>query len=187
MTFISQETFTNVLIIHVHSDTAYKQLQENLENVGTILACIGNRQPMMPRYMDIGMEHIIKAMQANGVQRIVVISSMGIGDDYLSLGGMKVFWGAFLRTVIRSAYRDLQRMEHKLVNSNLDYVIVRPVGIPPEKEETETWVLFRSREEANKENYDVTMAKADVASYMLQEALEPTLHRVAVTIAGKSS
>lgn len=70
---------------------------------------------------------IVDAMKASGLQRVVVISSAGVGDS----------WGSVdpdLRHVIQSSsvgkiFRDLGNMERVLEASGLDTLAVRPVAL----------------------------------------------------------
>lgn len=112
------------------------------------------------------------------MSRLVLLSSFGIGDDFIPFRGVRVFW-AFLLNVFRSVKKDLTRMEDVVQKSALDYLLVRPVGLTPEEPPRGSWKLLLSKEDGGLSS---DIAKADVASYMLQEAVMPTLSKRAVTI-----
>ena len=78
-----------------------------------------------------GARQIVDAMQQANVSRLVVLSSMGIGDDYLPTNCMKCFWGCLLTCVWPSTRRDLEQMEAIVTESDLDYLLVRPMGVDP--------------------------------------------------------
>lgn len=64
-------------------------------------------------------------------------------------------------------------------DSAIDYLLVRPVGLGEDVEPVGDWKLQA------KKHHDVVggnMAKLDCAKFMVQEALNPTLHRTAVVI-----
>ena len=70
---------------------------------------------------------IVDAMKANGIERLIVISSAGVGDSWETVD-------AELRTVIQGSnvgkiFLDLNNMEEILVNSGLDTLAVRPVAL----------------------------------------------------------
>ncbi|KAJ1475631.1 hypothetical protein T484DRAFT_3160354 [Baffinella frigidus] len=68
---------------------------------------------------------------------------MGIGDDFLPLSGIKVFWGCLLATCFRSSQTDLTRMEAVVEESGLDYLLVRPMGIDPSEKPTGSFQLIK--------------------------------------------
>ncbi|KAA8499284.1 hypothetical protein FVE85_6869 [Porphyridium purpureum] len=172
---------------------AQKTLQDVLQkgSVQAVIACLASRQPELPRWLAKGASVTCAAMNAAGVQRLVLLSSMGIGDDFMPFTGIRVLWAFLLRTLMRSVHADLLAMEAEVVeneqNKCIDYLLVRPVGITPSEPPAGKWKILRSREDGVFAGYNGRMggydiSKADVAQFMLQEALTPTLHRTAVTI-----
>jgi hypothetical protein len=84
-------------------------------------------------------------------------------------------------TTMRDARLDLAAMEKFIEGSQLDYLIVKAVALTAEKPPTGTWTLLT--EAGKRPPYSFYFsAKADVAQYMLQEAVTPTLSRRAVTL-----
>lgn len=73
-----------------------------------------------------GTANILAAMSACGVTRIIVVSTIGVGEsiEQLSLMGR-----TFVRTVIRSAVEDHTRQEALLRASGTRWTIVRPGGL----------------------------------------------------------
>lgn len=59
------------------------------------------------------------------------------------------------------------------MESSLDYLFVRPVGIGEEVEEAGKYYLQKPGERAVGGN----MAKIDVARFMVDEAVKPSLHK----------
>lgn len=113
-----------------------------------------------------------------------MISSEGIGDSWPP---MQWHWlvgrlfSAMMLTVLKQARRDLNAAEEAVTSSGLDYLIVRPTGLTPTAAATGVWKLRASKADGP---VDIEIPKEDCAQFMLQEALEPTLHRAAVTIGG---
>jgi len=64
-------------------------------------------------------------------QRLVALSSMGIGDDFLPLSPIKAFWACLLATLLRSTRADLSAMEDTITSSGLDFLLVRPTHSLP--------------------------------------------------------
>ena len=73
-----------------------------------------------------GTANIIRAMEHEGVRRLIVVSAMGIGTSWTSLS---LFNRLFLATVLRSARADHQAQEAAVTASGLDWTIVRPSGL----------------------------------------------------------
>lgn len=124
---------------------------------------------------------IAQAMQANGVQRLVLLSSFGINDDFLPFGVINVLWGAMLNTTLRQPKKDLYAMEACVTATELDYVLVRSMGLTPEEPPAGKWKTLTGKGQGT---LGLSISKSDVAQFMLNEVLQPSLHRQPVTIGG---
>lgn len=70
---------------------------------------------------------IVRAMESNGVDRLVAISAAGVGNSYASLTSPV---RRFLKMGhIKTAYADLESMEQVFAESELDTLVVRPVTL----------------------------------------------------------
>ena len=172
----------NLELVKVDPASDLETLKKALKDVDAVVSCIGCRQPMFDRWAAPGTANVIAAMQANKVKRLVMISSVGIRESYPPMKWAQPYGTIFrclMLTIIRSAVRDLTAAEEAVVASDLDYLIVRPTGLTPALEAKGQW---KTMEEPSNEKVDFQVAKEDVAQFMLEEALEPTFHRVARTI-----
>ena len=71
-----------------------------------------------------GTAHVVEAMRAAGVRRLVVQSTYGIGEPYATLPlSIKVFF----TLVIKPQVKDHERQEELVRSSGLDWTLVRPV------------------------------------------------------------
>ena len=89
-------------------------------------------------------------------------------------------------TFQRKSGKDLIRMNNAYIESSLDYLLVRPVGIGEEAVPTGQYYLQKS--EKNKVHDDVVggnMAKLDAARFMVDKAVYPTLHRTSQVVGSK--
>jgi hypothetical protein len=128
------------------------------------------------------------------VDRVVVISSVAINGDKSWPHWASKMMGCLFATFQRSAAKDLIGMEAEYSESSLDYLFVRPVGIGEEVVPTGHYYLQQPGE---KKSLDVTsgtmmdgevgwnMAKVDVARFMVDEVIHPTLHRKSQTVGAK--
>jgi uncharacterized protein YbjT (DUF2867 family) len=113
------------------------ELHLAFNNMDAVVSCLGIRKenpsdPWSPLlspedFMARSAVCIVDAMKANGIERLVVISSAGVGDSWETVD-------AELRTVIQGSnvgkiFLDLNNMEEVLANSGLDTLAVRPVAL----------------------------------------------------------
>lgn len=71
--------------------------------------------------------NVIYAMAEQGARRLAVMSAAGTfarSDKALSIG-----YRALVATALRATYDDLEAMERRVMASDLDWTIVRPVGL----------------------------------------------------------
>jgi putative NADH-flavin reductase len=172
-------TTTEILKIDVADESAEMKIREALEDVDAVVTCLGNREPKMERWCSLGTRKVINAMKAKNVKRLVCLSSMGIGKDYLKTSPILVLWSFLLSTVLRSVRKDLKDLEKAVCESDLDFALVRPVGLSPTEEPQGYCDHLLSRDDGN---LKIGLAKSDAASFMLNEALHPTIHGRDVTI-----
>lgn len=168
----------SILKIDVAKDSAEKEIADAIEGADAVISCIGNRQ-FMERWCWLGTKKVVGAMKAKKIQRLVSLSSFGIGNDFIKTSAITVVWRTMLRTVLRSARKDIIRMEKEVRESGLDYTIVRPVGLSPEEPSQGSCDQLLSKEDGN---LDISISKSDAAVFMLKEALEPSIHGKEVTI-----
>lgn len=166
-------------------------LKEHMKGATAVISCLGHRQPgwinkdLKRRGIVAapGNKQVIEAMQATeGLDRAVVCSSMGIEEDWPPMefhwAGKAMKW-LFL-TSCKKAFKDLTEMEvaYKAASS-IDYLLVRPVGISEEQVPVNKWFLQKAKGD---DAVGMDMAKMDVARFMVQEALNPTMHKRGVVI-----
>ena len=174
-------------LVHV-KDWSDKILTSHFQGATAVISCVGNRQPTMmgvkPDSWEAydGNQVVIQAMKEHSIQRAVVMTSMGINEDWPPMEYLwpgKIMALLFL-TCARKAYKDLATMEDAYRATDLDYLLVRPVGIGEDQLPTNKWKL--QTEKYKDKEMGMDMAKLDVARFMMQEALNPTRHKEAVVI-----
>lgn len=174
----------SVVKVDVRAEGFKGKLEELLDGADACLACLGNRQGNMARWMGDVAKTLVEVMSAKAVHRLVILSSMGIGEDFLPLGFIKILWGFLLLTFFRSARNDLIQLESAVEQSTLDYAMVRPMGLSPEEPPVGRWHILESWDDGS---LGITIAKKDAAAFMIEEAISPTIHRQAVTLGQKPS
>lgn len=77
--------------------------------------------------MSVSMTNTVKAMKEKNLKRIVVMTALGVGDSSKEI---PAFFSFIVKVSnIRHAYYDHEAQEKVLENSDLDWTIVRPVGL----------------------------------------------------------
>jgi uncharacterized protein YbjT (DUF2867 family) len=100
---------------------------------GAVLSTLG--VPFTRRPVDtysVGTRNIAAAMQKTGVRRLAVVSSSATypspGRTGVSLA-LRLVEPVIIRTIGKTVYDDMRRMETLLRDSDLDWTIVRPSGL----------------------------------------------------------
>ena len=91
-----------------------------------VIVTLGNTADNPEMVVSRGTEIILQAMQAQGIRRIIVVSSIGVGD---SKDQVPFVFKLFMRTVLRKAMEDKEAQEALLRASDLEWTIVRPGGL----------------------------------------------------------
>lgn len=98
-----------------------------------VLSTLGvpfTRQPVDT--YSVGTRNVVTAMRESGVNRLVVVSSIGAypapGRRHTPLA-LRLFEPIITRTIGKTVYDDIRRMEGLVRESGLDWTIVRPSGL----------------------------------------------------------
>ncbi|TVP94564.1 MAG: NAD(P)-dependent oxidoreductase [Acholeplasmatales bacterium] len=120
-----------------------------------------------------GTINIIRGMHNNDVNRLLVVSAMGIGESWDRLSGFNKF---IFATLLKNTRKDHEAQERVVKNSHLDYTIIRPSGLT----DAPRTGLYMYGE--NVKAKTAKIARADVADLMLKALKENSLLKKAVTI-----
>jgi len=173
-----------IVKIDVAKGSAEEDIGAAIEGDDAVISCLGNRQPGMERWCSLGTKKVIGAMKAKNIPRLVSLSSMGIGKDFLKTSPLTILWSGLLRTMLRSARKDLYTLEEDVRKSNLNYALVRPVGLTPSEPPQGSCDQLLSKEDGS---LIFMMSKLDAAAFMMKEALAPTIRNREVTIGYSTS
>jgi uncharacterized protein YbjT (DUF2867 family) len=131
-----------------------------------IVALGGKTKDVGATMLSDGTANIVEAMKKVGAKRIVVVTSIGVGDsDHQA----PLFFKILMRTMMRSIFADKNRQEELFTDSDgvgadLDFTIVRPGGLTVEAPTGTVNVI---------EGKAGSIARADVADFCLGAVLEP--------------
>lgn len=133
--------------------------------------------PEVPDLLSRSAPVIVQAMKDAGVKRLLAVSAGGVGDSYAK---MPMVFKMFLKsTALRKVYPELDAMEKVFFASGLEVACPRPTGLTDEAATGAAKVVEAVHGRA-------TIPRADVAAWMLDEVVKPTLqHRAPVlTVTG---
>ena len=118
---------------------------------------------------------IIKAMQQNGVRRLVVTSMLGEGE---STANAPIYERLLVATFLRGANKDKAAMESAVKASDLDWIILRPAMLNDDPATGNVQVFDpESGDKAHK------ITRADLAAFMIAQLSDDKHLHQAVTIA----
>lgn len=119
-------------------------------------------------FLSESMKHIIDAATENNVKRIIITTAWGVAETQKDIP----FWFRWLikNSNIRYPYYDHGKQEQLLRSSDMDWTIVRPVGLTDSVKAREVKVTFDNRPKPS-----LTISRRNVALFML-DALEKNLY-----------
>jgi putative NADH-flavin reductase len=110
--------------------------------------------------LSVSIKNTVKAMEENNIKRVVLMSALGAGDSARELPGIaRVLINL---TNIKYSYADHDIEEKVLENSDLEWTIIRPVGLNDKNEKLS--VLFNLKGEGKIKNM---ISRNAVAHFML--------------------
>jgi putative NADH-flavin reductase len=108
-----------------------------------------------------GTQHIVEAMAQQGIRRLIVVTSLGVGD---SKDQTPFFFKILARTLLRKAMQDKERQEEIVKASGLEWTIVRPGGLTDGPKTGAYTYGLDPRLKARQ------LSRADLAEFVLKQA-----------------
>lgn len=116
-----------------------------------------------------GTQNVIAAMKEAGVKRLIVVTSLGVGD---SKNQVPFAFKMLMKTVLKKPMADKEIQEHYVRESGLDWIIVRPGGLTDGPATGDFQAGVDSSIMAGQ------VSRADVAAFVLQQLTNDTyLHQ----------
>jgi len=143
-----------------------------------VLCALGHMRWLYPnRILSQGTSNIVAAMARHGVQRIVCLSSLGVGDSFGRLG---LYYTLFVVPFILPFYYwDKARQEDVLSASSSEWTVVRP-GLLTNRAARGRW---RSGAKLGNWIWPVSIGRADLATFMLRALGETEVVRRTIAVA----
>lgn len=170
--------------VHGADVTDTDALHAALNGVDVVVSCLGNDRGRDP-VTATGTANLLDAMGAHGIERLAVISSVGIGDsrDQATVGladrlALAVFRRLVVPLALRSAFDDLEQMEALVVARCPQGVRVRPTGLT-DRARTDRYTVASPSEPVRAQ-----ISRADVAAFLVRWVDDPRWDGRAVSLGG---
>jgi putative NADH-flavin reductase len=151
--------------------TDYSSLENSVVGHNAVLCALGTKVIGKNTIQSQGARNIVLAMEKNGVRRLVLESSLDVGD---SKGQLGFFFAHVIRpTLLRNIFKDKELQEQIVRESPLDWIIVRPAMLT----NGERTGKYRAGFPPTDHNITRKISRADVADFMLKQATESTYLR----------
>ena len=136
---------------------------------------LGARRKTPAKICEMGTRNIVAALGPGSPVRVLAVTAYGVGDtrDKMSIT-FKILYQLFMRELIA----DKERQEAVLKASDLDYVLVQPVGLT-DAPATGDWVAS-----ARGETRKMRISRKDVAAFIAEDIANPLYHRQTVALSG---
>jgi uncharacterized protein YbjT (DUF2867 family) len=124
---------------------------------------------------EAGTRNIVAALGPNSRMRVIAVTAFGVGETR-----EKMTWTFRLisNLFLKEAMADKERQESVLKATNLDYVLVQPVGLT-DAPATGRWLASTAGETRS-----MRISRVDVAAFVAEEIDAPRHHRETVTLSG---
>ena len=133
-----------------------------------VVCSLGNTKNNPADVVTTGTKQIISAMQAAEVRRLVVVTSIGVGD---SADQVPMAFKLLMKTVLKGVMEDKEGQETAVKASNLDWIIIRPGGL------TDGPRTGSYKAGTDKSIRAGQVSRADVAEFVLKQLTDDTYLR----------
>lgn len=156
----------------------YPAVESAIKGQDAVLCALGAASPFKhDKTLIQGVGNIVKAMEANGVRRLVYLSFLGVpgGQHQWSWLGRYILNPLLLRIIAA----DHKKKEDIIrAHVNIDWTLVRP----PHLSMGPFTGTYRSGEDVRAQSADPAISRADLADYMLKVAADDSQIRKAPTV-----
>ena len=159
----------------------YASVESAMRGIDAVISALGHKRWIIPtKIVSEGTKNVITAMKKQGVRRMVCETSLGVGNSWGRLG---LFYTLFIIPFIIFFYfLDKGRQERFVMESGLDWIIVRPGRLTRGRKRGN----YRHGPDVGSRIWTVSISRADVADFMLQQLTDNTYLRQTPGVARKS-
>ena len=150
------------------------QVEDAIQNHDAVLCALGDGNAGKVRAL--GTRNIIDAMNKAGIERLICQSTLGIGESY---GNLNFIWKHIMfGMLLKKSFQDHQLQEQYILNSRLNYTIVRPSALTDGTFTDEYKIGF----DGKFKKLNLKISRTDVADFMLRQLKTDGYSKKAVSI-----
>ncbi len=143
-------------------------VEKVLQGQDAVVCVLGAGNNINSTIRSQGTQQIIQAMEKVGIKRFICQSTLGAGDSWENLN---LFWKYIMfGFLLRKPFKDHQKQENYVKQSNLDWTIIRP-GAFVEGNRTGN---YRHGFPGNDKTSKLKISRADVADFILKQLTDNT-------------
>jgi putative NADH-flavin reductase len=140
----------------------FASVEQVFENHDAVISAIGSPPSSNDKVRSEGTQNIIRAMEKNGIRRLISVSSLGVGDSKVMLPFLLKY--IIVPLFLRKAFADHEIQENYIRQSNLDWTIIRPAGLTNGARTG----IYRHGFPLTEKGLKSKVSRADVADFMLK-------------------
>jgi len=148
----------------------FASVKRAVQGQDVVLSALGAPASQKDNVRSEGTQNIIRAMETLGARRFICLTTLGIGDSKAILPFY--FKYIIVPFILKSAFEDSERQEKLIMQSQLDWTIVRPANLT-NGERTGVYQHGFSATAKTK----LKISRADVADFMLKQLADDTYLR----------
>ena len=149
----------------------YASIERAVDGQDAVLSALGTKVLRKNTIISDGTRNIITAMEKSGVKRFVFESSLSIGNSKPQQKQLGLFYNIIvIPLLLRNMFQDKEVQERYIMQSTLDWVIVRPAVL---NNGLRTGV-YRSGFSTTDASIKAKISRADVADFMLKQLTDDT-------------
>ncbi len=142
----------------------YDSVDHAVQGHDVVVSALGHKHFFLKNtILSDGIKNVIRVMEKHKVKRLIFESSLGIGD---SRGMLGLYYTLFvIPFIIFFYYKDKELAERYIMESRLDWTIVRPGQLNNGKKKG----VYREGLNVGNRISSVRISRADVADFMLKQ------------------
>lgn len=138
---------------------------KTLDGSDVAISTLGNFNRKRNTQVSGAMRIIVRAMEDAGPNRLVVVTTIGVGDSYKPLKSF-IFKHLVIGLLAKNIWKDRERQEAVIAASSLDWTIARPGALKDTAHTGMYQVVDGGAAQPNK----IIISRADVADFCLKAA-----------------
>lgn len=136
-------------------------VENALQDQEAVLCALGDGK--VGKIRASGTKNIIDAMNKTGLKRLICQTTLGMGESY---GNLNFIWKHIMFGILlKKAFQDHQIQEKHILNSRLDYTIIRPSALT----DSEITNQYKIGFDGKFKKLTLKIARTEVADFMLQQ------------------